>query len=135
MTAKPDLLSIALIFCAAALAPILSRVTKRIIVPVVVVEILLGILIGPQVLDIAKPDPYIQFLSAFGLVVLFFLAGIEVVHSNVSRQLLTRGSIGSGAGRFSSRIGAVMTTIVAPSIDLDATCGGLAAAPRSADKT
>ena len=105
MTAKPDLLSIALIFCAAALAPILSRVTKRIIVPVVVVEILLGILIGPQVLDIAKPDPYIQFLSAFGLVVLFFLAGIEVIHSNVSRQLLTRGSIGWG---ISICIGAIL---------------------------
>ena len=52
--------------------------TPRIILPIVVVEILLGILIGPEGLDIAKPDPYIQFLSAFGLVFLFFLAGIEV---------------------------------------------------------
>jgi Kef-type K+ transport system membrane component KefB len=56
----------------------------------------LGIFIGPEVLDIAEPDPYIQFLSGFGLVVLFFLAGIEVIHSSVPRRLLARGSIGWG---------------------------------------
>jgi Kef-type K+ transport system membrane component KefB len=51
---------------------------------------------GPQVLDIANVDPYIVFLSDFGLVVLFFLAGIEVVHSDVPRRLLARGTIGWG---------------------------------------
>jgi Kef-type K+ transport system membrane component KefB len=105
MTVQPDLLSITLIFCAAALAPIISRLTPRIALPVVVVEILLGILIGPEVLDIAKPDPYIQFLSAFGLVVLFFLAGIEVIHSGVPRSLLARGSLGWG---ISIALGAVL---------------------------
>jgi hypothetical protein len=32
-------------------------------------------------------------------------------------------------------IAAIMTTFVAPGIDLDATCGVVAAAPPSADKT
>jgi Kef-type K+ transport system membrane component KefB len=73
-----------------------SRASRRLVLPTVVVEILLGILIGPEVLDIAEPDPYIQFLSGFGLVVLFFLAGIEVIHSSVPRRLLARGSIGWG---------------------------------------
>jgi Kef-type K+ transport system membrane component KefB len=96
VTPAPDLVSLTLIFCAAALATIAARVSTRFVLPVVVVEILLGILIGPQVLDIAETDPYIEFLSAFGLVVLFFLAGIEVIHSGVPRRLLARGSIGWG---------------------------------------
>jgi Kef-type K+ transport system membrane component KefB len=93
---QPDLVSLALVFCVAAVATIVSRVSTRLILPTVVVEIFLGILIGPDVLDIAKSDPYIEFLSAFGLVFLFFLAGIEVIHSGVPRRLLTRGSVGWG---------------------------------------
>jgi Kef-type K+ transport system membrane component KefB len=99
----PDLVSLTLIFCAAALATIVSRASTRLVLPTVVVEILLGIFIGPEVLDIAEPDPYIQFLSGFGLVVLFFLAGIEVIHSSVPRRLLARGSIGWGSPSSSGR--------------------------------
>jgi Kef-type K+ transport system membrane component KefB len=96
VAAAPDLVSLTLIFCAAAVATIVSRVSTRFVLPVVVVEILLGIIIGPQALDIAEPDAYIDFLSSLGLVVLFFLAGIEVIHSGVPRRLLARGSIGWG---------------------------------------
>jgi len=92
----PDLVSLALVFCAAAVATIVSRLSTRLILPTVVVEILLGILIGPQVLDLAQTDQYIEFLSGFGLVFLFFLAGIEVIHSGVPRRLLARGSLGWG---------------------------------------
>jgi Kef-type K+ transport system membrane component KefB len=92
----PDLASLTLVFCAAAVATIVSRISTKLVLPTVVVEIFLGILIGPQVLDIAEADRYIEFLSAFGLVFLFFLAGIEVIHSRVPRRLLTRGSLGWG---------------------------------------
>lgn len=92
----PDLVSLALVFCAAATATIVSQLSTRLILPTVVVEILLGIVIGPQVLDVAETDRYIEFLSAFGLVFLFFLAGIEVIHSAVPRRLLARGSLGWG---------------------------------------
>ena len=96
MEAAPDLVSLTLVFCAAAVATIVSRLSTRLILPTVVVEIFLGILIGPDVLDIAETDRYIEFLSQFGLVFLFFLAGIEVVHSAVPRRLLARGSLGWG---------------------------------------
>jgi Kef-type K+ transport system membrane component KefB len=96
MESAPDLVSLALVFCAAAVATIVSRLSTRLILPTVVVEIFLGILIGPDVLDIAKSDQYIEFLSQFGLVFLFFLAGIEVIHSAVPRRLLARGSVGWG---------------------------------------
>ena len=94
MESAPDLVSLTLVFCAAAVATIVSRLSPRLILPTVVVEIFLGILIGPDVLDIAESDQYIEFLSQFGLVFLFFLAGIEVVHSAVPRRLLARGSVG-----------------------------------------
>ena len=96
MAPEPDLISLALIFCAAAVATIVSQLSPRLVLPTVVVEIALGILMGPEVLDIANVDPYIVFLSDFGLVVLFFLAGIEVIHSNVPRRLLARGTFGWG---------------------------------------
>jgi Kef-type K+ transport system membrane component KefB len=96
MESAPDLVSLTLVFCAAAVATIVSRLSSRLILPTVVVEIFLGILIGPDVLDIAESDQYIEFLSQFGLVFLFFLAGIEVVHSAVPRHLLARGSVGWG---------------------------------------
>jgi Kef-type K+ transport system membrane component KefB len=97
--------SLALVLCAAALATIISQFSPRLLIPTVVVEILLGIVIGPQVLDIAEVDPYIGFLSDLGLVFLFFLAGIEVIHSNVPRRLLARGSVGWG---LSLALGAVI---------------------------
>jgi Kef-type K+ transport system membrane component KefB len=96
MAPEPDLISLALIFCAAALATIVSQLSPRLLLPTVVVEILIGILIGPEVLDLADVDAYIVFLSDFGLVVLFFLAGIEVIHNDVPRRLLARGTIGWG---------------------------------------
>ena len=46
--------------------------------PVVVVEIALGILVGPQVLDLAHEDALIEFLGQFGLAFLFFMAGLEI---------------------------------------------------------
>ncbi len=51
---------------------------RWIFVPVVVLEILLGILIGPDVLGIAKSDQFVTFFSNLGLGMLFFFAGYEI---------------------------------------------------------
>jgi Kef-type K+ transport system membrane component KefB len=96
MAPELDAVSLALVFCAAALATIVSQLSPRLLVPTVIVEIALGIVMGPQVLDIAEVDAYIVFLSDLGLVFLFFLAGIEVIHSDVPRRLLARGTVGWG---------------------------------------
>jgi Kef-type K+ transport system membrane component KefB len=53
-------------------------VGTRVVVPVVVFELLLGILIGPQVLDLAQPDTFIEFFQRLGLGLLFFFAGYEI---------------------------------------------------------
>ena len=45
---------------------------------IVVVEILLGIVVGPDVLDLVGPDPFVDALANIGLAALFFLAGSEI---------------------------------------------------------
>jgi Kef-type K+ transport system membrane component KefB len=75
---QPDFTTLVIIAGVAVLAPILADIPRRARVATVVVEILLGILIGPEVLDIAEPDEFVDFLANLGLAALFFLAGREV---------------------------------------------------------
>ena len=90
----PDLRSLALVLLASSLGALLSRLSRRIVLPTVVVEIALGILIGPAVLGIAEVDPYLQFLSTLGLGLLFFFVGLEVVEQRVPNASLARGTRG-----------------------------------------
>jgi Kef-type K+ transport system membrane component KefB len=92
--APPDVRSLVLVLAASTLGAILSRIHHRVVLPTVVVEIVLGILIGPQVLGWASVDSYIAFLENFGLVFLFFFAGIEVVEKHVPPRTLARGTLG-----------------------------------------
>jgi Kef-type K+ transport system membrane component KefB len=88
--------SLVLVLLASALAALASRLHSRLVLPTVVVEIVLGMVIGPEVLDIAQVNTYIVFLSNLGLALLFFFAGLEVVEKKVPRQALQRGSLGWG---------------------------------------
>jgi Kef-type K+ transport system membrane component KefB len=89
-----DVGSLVLVLAASTAGAILSRVHHRLVLPTVVVEIVLGILIGSEVLDIAKPDAYIEFLANIGLVFLFFFAGLEVIEKHVQRRSLALGTGG-----------------------------------------
>src|SRR3954467_6257948 len=51
---------------------------RNLFVPVVVVELALGVLIGPQALDLAKVDEVTTFFADLGLGMLFFFAGYEI---------------------------------------------------------
>jgi Kef-type K+ transport system membrane component KefB len=78
----------------AAIAPFVVDLPRRIAVPVVVVEIALGILVGPQVLGIVDEDVLIEFLGQFGLAFLFFMAGLEIDFKQIRgrpTQLAARG--------------------------------------------
>ncbi len=59
-----------------------------------IVEIILGILIGPDVLDWAQVDSYAQLLADFGLALLFFFAGLEVIEQRMPITVLRRGTLG-----------------------------------------
>jgi Kef-type K+ transport system membrane component KefB len=69
-----DLLIVTLI---AALTPILAGLLSRVRVPQVVIFIIGGILVGPQVLAWAQPEG-IELISNVGLGFLFLLAGYEL---------------------------------------------------------
>jgi Kef-type K+ transport system membrane component KefB len=86
--------SLVLVLAASAAAAFLSRLGRRIVLPTVVVEIVLGILIGPQALGWAKPNQFIVFLADLGLAVLFFFAGLEVVERHVPTSSIIRGTSG-----------------------------------------
>ena len=62
--------------------------------PVVVVELILGIIIGPQVLDLAQPDDFISFFADLGLGMLFFFAGFEIDFERIKGTPLRLASLG-----------------------------------------
>lgn len=63
----------------AVAAPLLVRGLSRwVAVPIVVFELVLGIIVGPQVLGWVGESAFIDLLSEFGLVALFFIAGSEI---------------------------------------------------------
>jgi Kef-type K+ transport system membrane component KefB len=91
---RPEARSVALVLLASALGALLSRLHSWIILPTVVLEIVLGILIGPEVLDIAEVNTYITVLSNLGLSMLFFFAGLEVIEKRVPVRSLKLGTVG-----------------------------------------
>jgi Kef-type K+ transport system membrane component KefB len=68
------------IVAAAAVAGTVSAVVgaRGLFVPVVVIELLLGVVIGPQGLDIAQVNGFTEFFADLGLGMLFFFAGYEI---------------------------------------------------------
>ncbi|MGD9571138.1 MAG: cation:proton antiporter [Thermoleophilia bacterium] len=92
-----DLGTLLVIAAVAVLAPVLAAIPKRLRVAVVVIEIGLGIVVGPDVLDLAQTDPTIDVLAAMGLAALFFLAGAEVDPPAIRGGPLNLASLGWGA--------------------------------------
>ncbi len=69
----------------AFLVPFLISQFKRLKLPIVVGEIIAGILIGRSGLAlVANHDPILDLLSEFGFVFLMFLSGLEIDFSNLS---------------------------------------------------
>jgi Kef-type K+ transport system membrane component KefB len=83
-----------IVVAASALAPLLAGLSRRLLVPVVVVEIVLGILIGPQVLGLSHVDPLVEFLSQAGLAFLFLFAGLEIDVAGLRGQPLRLAGLG-----------------------------------------
>ena len=80
----------------------LPLIARRIGLPAVVLEILYGLLLGPEVLDwiseASRDAQFIQVLAELGLFMLMFLAGFEVDFGRLERQ--GPGSLLTGLGVF-----------------------------------
>ncbi len=90
-----DAESFFVVVAVAALAAItVAAVPGRLAPPVVVVELLLGIVVGPEVLGLAKTDDFIDFFANLGLGMLFFFAGYEIDFERIKGTPLKLGLLG-----------------------------------------
>lgn len=88
----PSLIMIAAI---AVAAPLLSRGVGRLVkIPLVVFEIVLGILLGPSLLGWVQPSDLTDILADFGLAMLFFLAGNEIDFARIAGRPMLRAGVG-----------------------------------------
>jgi Kef-type K+ transport system membrane component KefB len=80
----------------AAVAGTLAAVAggRGLFIPVVVLELTLGVLVGPQVLDIAHVNAFTEFFSDLGLGMLFFFAGYEIDLARIRGMPLRLGIFG-----------------------------------------
>lgn len=90
-----DSSSFLLVVLASAFASLVATTLgPRVAVPVVVIELLLGIIIGPDVLSLAAPSDLIRFMGDLGLGLLFFFAGYEIDFARISGAPLRLGVAG-----------------------------------------
>ncbi len=68
----------------------------RLRVPAIVLEIVAGILVGPQVLDWLRVDDVARFLALLGVAFLLFLAGVELDLGALRGRPLRLGMVGFG---------------------------------------
>jgi len=71
-------------------APLLRELIPKLFVPAIVLELVLGIAVGPQVLDIAHTSDSVELFSQIGLAALLFLAGREIQVDRLRGALLER---------------------------------------------
>jgi Kef-type K+ transport system membrane component KefB len=79
---------------AAALAPIAAHHTRGLRIPVVVFELLLGVLVGPQVLNWVEIEGPLPYLAEMGTAFLFFMAGLEIDMSALRGPPLRLATLG-----------------------------------------
>lgn len=72
------LFALLLITALAAVIPILAKRLERFGVPIVVYEIIAGMIVGGSGLNLIEPSPILTFLAEFGFAYLMFLSGLEL---------------------------------------------------------
>ena len=64
--------------------------------PVVVIEVLLGIVIGPHVMDLVHFDAFVSMMFTFAMATTLFMAGMELDFSQIKGRPLTLAIAGWG---------------------------------------
>jgi Kef-type K+ transport system membrane component KefB len=85
-----------IVVAAAAAGIFVAVIEPKLALPVVVVELLFGIIIGPDGADIAHVDPFTDFFGNLGLGMLFFFAGYEIDIERIKGRPLELALIGWG---------------------------------------
>ncbi len=84
---EPLVITLVIVFTGVVLLPPLARRTG---IPVIVGEILFGIIIGNSLLNLVPEHPIIDFFSTFGLTYLMFLAGLETDFGQMRWKVLKK---------------------------------------------
>ena len=85
---------LAIVAAAALAAPLVLGLFPRIPLPAIVLEIVLGIVLGPHVLGWVSIDTPIRVMSLLGLAFLLFLSGLEVEYERFRGRPLRLTAIG-----------------------------------------
>ncbi|MBW3582207.1 MAG: cation:proton antiporter [Euryarchaeota archaeon] len=109
-----EFLALVVVSLLAFISPMIAR---RMRVPVVVGEILLGMLVGFTVFlahhfqgrDLLPTGPELAFLAEIGFIILLFLAGLEIDFNNIEDRGL--GPIGTGLAVFAVTLGIAYFTV------------------------
>lgn len=80
----------------AFVAPLATALSPRLRVPALVLEILFGIIVGPDVLDLVRITEPIRLLAEVGLATLIFLAGFEIDPDRIKGEPIRLAATGWG---------------------------------------
>jgi Kef-type K+ transport system membrane component KefB len=78
-------------FCAAVAAPLLAEIPLGFKVPVVVLEVVLGIVLGPHVLGLVQFEGFVVTMFLLGMAATLFMAGVELEFSEIKGRPLSLG--------------------------------------------
>ena len=85
---------ILVVFLAAVAAPLIAQTRAGAHVPVVVFEVVLGMLLGPHVLGLVGNDGFVRFMHDVGMVAVMFMAGMEMDFGLIRGRPLALASTG-----------------------------------------
>jgi len=111
----------------AFLLPLLVNRIKRIKIPVVIAEILAGIIVGKSGFNVIQSDLWIDFLSLFGFAYLMFLSGVEIDFTYFKK--LKKEKNGKGNPLFFGILIFLLTVLLSYLISCQLTEMGLAKSP------
>ena len=83
-------------FVAAVAAPLLAEIPLGFKVPVVVLEVVLGILVGPHALGLVQFDGFVVTMFTFGMAMTLFMAGMELDFGEIKGRPLSLAVVGWG---------------------------------------
>ena len=93
----PEFTNVLIVAAAAFAAPLALGLVPSVRLPAVVLEIVLGIVLGPSVLGWSTVDEPVQVMSLLGLAFLLLLAGLEVEFDRFRGTLLKLTGLGFAA--------------------------------------
>jgi Kef-type K+ transport system membrane component KefB len=114
-----------IVVAASLLAPLVLGFFPRVRLPAIVLEILLGIVIGPSGLGWAKPDAAVSILALVGLAFLLFLSGLEIDVDRLRGRIVIVTAVGFAVSFVIAiligtglRAGGLLSVVICPALGL-----------------